>query len=169
MSRDEMLDIVDKDDKALFSVTKEECYARRLCKRVVNIAVIDPQTRKIALQTRGANLSWQPGFYCISVCGHVRAKETWEAAARRELKEEMGIDAVVNFVDKIYFIDDTDHPFMLGIYTVEAPHHTLIANPDEVGEIMSLSKAEARTLLKRGEKLNNLLQPVLEKVLEKAA
>jgi ADP-ribose pyrophosphatase YjhB (NUDIX family) len=166
VSFDEMLDVVDENDIVLYQATKAECYKNRLRKRIVCIAVIDPITKNIALQTRGKDVSWEPGYYCVSACGHVGAGEEWDVAAQRELKEEMGIDAPLEYIDKIAFTDKTGHEFILGIYTTEYPHSELKADPREVDQIFSMTENEVNDLLARGEKLHNLLVPVITAVLK---
>lgn len=165
MSHDEILDVVDDNDNVLYQATKRECYQNILRKRIVNIAVIDPISKNIAIQTRGKDVPWQPGYYCLSACGHVVAGESWEQGAARELQEEMGIEAPLSFIDKINFTDESGHPFYLGVFTVEYPHAELKADPREVDQLFSMNKNEIRELISKGEKLNNLFLPVVNRIL----
>ncbi len=163
---DEMIDVVDEHDTVLESLPKEECYQRKLRPRIVNIAVIDPVTRNIAIQQRGLKISWQPGFYCVSACGHVGAGEAWADAAKRELFEEIGLDAPVTFMDKFPYTDESGKDFMLGVFTAEASHDILKADPFEVSSITSMTVSEIENLIGRDQRLHNLFKPVLKKVIE---
>jgi 8-oxo-dGTP pyrophosphatase MutT (NUDIX family) len=161
-----MIDIVDENDNVLGSIGKDDSYKQGLRRRIVNIAVIDPVTKKIAVQLRGDNVSWQPGHYCISACGHVSAGEDWEPGAARELSEELNVTASLKFIDKFPFTDEFGQDFILGVYAASVPHDTLRGHTHEVGKILSLDKSEIQVLISKGDKLHNLFVSVIEKLLE---
>jgi isopentenyl-diphosphate delta-isomerase type 1 len=48
---------------------------------------------EILLQKRALTVDSYPGFYSISVLGHVNAGESSSAAVRREVQEELGLDS----------------------------------------------------------------------------
>lgn len=48
---------------------------------------------EVLLQRRALTVDHYPGFFSISVLGHIRAGEFSSAAVRREVKEELGVDA----------------------------------------------------------------------------
>lgn len=60
--------------------------------RAVHIYVFD-SAQNIYLQKRSLTKSIQPGKWDTSVGGHVDAGETFEQAAYREMKEELGLQA----------------------------------------------------------------------------
>jgi isopentenyl-diphosphate delta-isomerase len=47
---------------------------------------------EVYLQKRASNLLFYPGRWSASVTGHVSSGETYLQAAKREVKEELGID-----------------------------------------------------------------------------
>lgn len=59
---------------------------------------------EILLQQRGAGVDHAPHVYSISVVGHVAAGEASAWAVRRELKEELGIDAALLDALRIHFL-----------------------------------------------------------------
>lgn len=165
-NRDEMIDIVDENDNVLGAATKDYVYKNNLRKRVANIVVIDPVTKKIALQKRGLNVSWQPDHYAVSACGHVGTGESWETGAARELKEEMGIETDLHFIGKMSFTCAWGKPFILGNFIAYVSHDALRPDPREVYQVLSLEPSEVRGILNRGEKLQNIFAPVISQVLE---
>ena len=89
----EMIDVVNEENKIITSVPITDIYKKKLSHRIVHVLVINPETYDIYLQVRSEDKSFLPGYYCTSAGGHVQAGESYIEAARRELKEELGIEA----------------------------------------------------------------------------
>lgn len=60
--------------------------------RAVAVLVIR-STGEFVLQQRSRHDLWQPGLWTLSCTGHVKKGETYDAAAVRELEEEVGVKA----------------------------------------------------------------------------
>lgn len=88
----ELIEIVDGRDRPLAAMDISEAHRQSLSHRAVLILVYDPN-RKIYLQRRGLNKAIYPGRWDVSASGHVKAGESREDAAIRELYEEIGITA----------------------------------------------------------------------------
>lgn len=90
-------------------------------------------TTQIMLQKRGPAKK-RPGWYHISVGGHIHVGETALQAAVREVKEEVDLD--IN-PEKLYFLQTTR---MLG----RAPHDMVNVYVYELGgdEVLTLSEGE---------------------------
>ncbi|MDG6988216.1 MAG: NUDIX domain-containing protein [Nitrososphaerota archaeon] len=99
MGGSEPVDRVDENDSIVGSSTVGECVERGLIHRAVAVVVERPGG-KILLQRRSTRDNWQPGMWTLSCTGHVRKGETYEAAANRELMEELGITAELAFLKK---------------------------------------------------------------------
>jgi len=162
---DEKLDVVDAEDNVLQTLTKKDAYEGGHRVRIVSIAVVDPETGKIAVVRRGRTLSWQPLHYAISACGHVGAGETWEKAAQREMMEELGVAAPLRFIGKAAFDDTLGQRFMLGNFVAEVAHDALKPSAREVDDLFWMTPEEFRALLEKGGKIHNVLPPVAECVL----
>ena len=102
---EELVDIVDDDDIVIATVTRSEMRSRRLQHRSVGIAVISTDGRLLIHRRSLAKDIW-PGWWDIAAGGVVAAGETYEAAARRELEEELGIEGDVEYLGQSRYVDD---------------------------------------------------------------
>lgn len=92
MTGDELVDLVDDQDKVVGSASVRRCLREGLLHRAVATLVVRT-SGKFVLQQRSKLDRWNPGLWTISSTGHVKRGETYEAAARRELREELGVEA----------------------------------------------------------------------------
>lgn len=88
----ELLDVVDEDDNIIAVKTRGEIHARGLMHRAVHILVFNSQG-ELFLQKRSMIKDEQPGKWDSSAAGHVDSGEDYLDCARREIGEELGIDA----------------------------------------------------------------------------
>jgi 8-oxo-dGTP pyrophosphatase MutT (NUDIX family) len=89
---DELVDIVDDADRVVATVPRWRMRAERLRHRAVFVAVASSDGR-VLVQRRSDDKDLWPGRWDIGAGGVVAAGEGYDAAARRELYEEVGIDA----------------------------------------------------------------------------
>ena len=99
MSGGELVDIVDNRDLVTTVGTIGECLEKGLLHRAVAVLVIR-SSGMFLLQRRSKSDRWHPGLWTISSTGHVKEAESYEAAAQRELKEELGIESKLEMVGK---------------------------------------------------------------------
>lgn len=92
--RTELVDLVDADDRDTGTATLEQCLRDGLLHRAVAVLVFRKDGR-LVLQQRALNDLWHPGRWTLSCTGHVKAGESYAAAARRELAEELGLRAIL--------------------------------------------------------------------------
>ena len=91
---DELVDLVDEDDRVVQVVTRAEMRARGAAARHRACYVAVLTTRDELVVHRRAD--WKevyPGYWDIAFGGVLAAGEPWDDAARRELAEEAGVDA----------------------------------------------------------------------------
>lgn len=86
----EILPIVDEHDRVIGQATRREIHERNLIHRAVHVVLLDHAGR-VCLQRRSQLKDRYPGWWDISVGGHVGVGESYADAARREMAEEMGI------------------------------------------------------------------------------
>ena len=102
---DTLIDIVDADDRVVDVVTRREVRARNLRHRSVGIAVFARDGRVLIHRRADTKDVW-PGRWDLAVGGVVDSGESWEAAAARELAEEVGSSAAVAEIGRGTYEDD---------------------------------------------------------------
>lgn len=94
MGSEEVFDLVNEQGEVVGSATRGEVHGNpALLHRSVHVIVLHPGKRAIYLQKRAGDKDIQPGRWDTSVGGHVDSGENVTEAARREMREELGIGA----------------------------------------------------------------------------
>ena len=99
MQEEDLLEIVDERDRVVGVAPRRLCHGDpSLVHRVAHVLVVNSRG-EILLQKRSPHKDIQPGKWDTSVGGHLDPGEGYEEAARRELREELGIaDAELTFL-----------------------------------------------------------------------
>ncbi|MEW5772679.1 MAG: NUDIX domain-containing protein [Thermodesulfobacteriota bacterium] len=127
----ELVDVVDEADRPIGVLPLAEVHRQGLYHRSVRVAVFDHAGR-VYLQKRSKAKELYPGRLDLSATGHVRAGESREAAALRELQEELGIAAErLRHVADVAGSPDTNFEF-ITLYTAGRLDALPRPNPDEV-------------------------------------
>ena len=99
MTRDtseEQLILVDERNRATGSAGKTAIHRAGLLHRAFSIFVVDARGR-IVVQQRSPDKYHSGGLWANSCCGHPRCGERTIAAARRRLREELGVTSALSF------------------------------------------------------------------------
>ncbi|HAN37042.1 MAG TPA: NUDIX hydrolase [Acidimicrobiaceae bacterium] len=143
----EMVDIVDHCDRVVATVSRAEMRAHRLQHRAVSIAVVGTDGRFLVHRRADHKDLW-PGMWDLAAGGVVAAGETYEAAARRELAEELGVQcAVFEYLGEGRFADESVALIGRGYLVV---HDGPFAFTDgEIAEVRWVTRAELGALMTR--------------------
>jgi isopentenyl-diphosphate delta-isomerase len=99
----EQLVLVDEDDEVVGHETKEKCHhGMGKVHRAFSILILTTDGRML-LQKRSPLKSLWPQVWSNSVCSHPRKGEKVEEAARRRLREELGIDIPIHYLYKFKY------------------------------------------------------------------
>ncbi|PIT89294.1 MAG: hypothetical protein COU27_01110 [Candidatus Levybacteria bacterium CG10_big_fil_rev_8_21_14_0_10_36_7] len=88
----ELLEIFDGKGKKLGVASRKASHKLHLIDKVAHVFVFNSKG-ELFLQKRAMNKDVFPGYYAPSASGHFELNETPLQAAKRETKEEMGINA----------------------------------------------------------------------------
>lgn len=90
---DELVDVIDEAGRTIGTVTRREMRARRLPHRCTYVLVFN-RRGELLLHLRTADKDVYPSHWDVAVGGVVAAGESFDAGARREVAEELGIEAL---------------------------------------------------------------------------
>lgn len=110
----EPVEHVDSDGAVIEVVTRAEMRARTLRHRAVFIALIHSDGRLLVHQRSPDKDLW-PSRWDLAAGGVVAVGEAWEAAAQRELAEELGVHATVEALGGGSY-DDADASVVSRVY-----------------------------------------------------
>ena len=107
----ESFPVVDKNDRIQRYARRSEVHGNNLRHRAVHILIFNP-TGDVYLQQRSRRKDRHALKWDSSAAGHVTAGETYDETARRELKEELGVDVPLEKICKIAASPGTDYEFI---------------------------------------------------------
>jgi isopentenyldiphosphate isomerase len=106
VSGEELVEQIDADGRVIGVVTRARMRAENLRHRSVGIVVVNSR-REVLIHRRAEDKDVWPGQWDIAAGGVVGAGESWEAAAAREIAEELGIvGAELTFVKEAPFANE---------------------------------------------------------------
>lgn len=93
---EELVDVVDEENRVIGIVTRREMRARNLLHRCTYVFVLDPDGR-VYVHRRTETKDVYPGYFDVCAGGVNAAGEDYDGCARRELGEELAIAAEPEF------------------------------------------------------------------------
>jgi len=157
----EMMDVVNEKDEVVGVVSKKEIYEKSLPHRIVHVFVFNKKG-ELALQLQGREKKYCPLHWMCTAGGHVQAGETYEQAAVREFKEEVGAEVPITFLGKDLFIGPKGIRKTLASFmaSYEGPFSP---NPHEVEKVEFFTFDRIKEMIKGGEKFHPELLFLLRK------
>jgi 16S rRNA (adenine1518-N6/adenine1519-N6)-dimethyltransferase len=111
LTTSERFPIVDKKDRILGSASRSQVHGNNLLHRAVHILIFN-EGGEVYLQQRSRWKDRHPLKWDSSAAGHVAAAESYDATARRELKEELGVSVPLRKISKLPATRCTDYEFI---------------------------------------------------------
>ncbi len=93
----ELFDVCDADDRVIGQAPRGEVHARGLMHRAVHIFVFNSRGQFL-VHHRSAHKDEYPRRITSSCSGHLNAGEDYDTAAGRELQEELGLTAPLEYI-----------------------------------------------------------------------
>lgn len=88
---DELFFVVDKHDQPLAPLPRRLVHGHGVWHRVAHVWLVNSK-REVLCQQRSKDKELHPGYWEAFFGGHIGPGESYEAAAQRELEEELGIE-----------------------------------------------------------------------------
>ena len=136
-SGDDVVVLVDPGDAVVGVAPKIEAHREGRLHRAVSVVLFDDQGRML-LQRRADEKYHSGGLWSNTCCGHPRPGESVEDAARRRLRDELGIeDCEVRRVDQFVYFADLEGGLVeheLDHVVVGSWNGTVEPDPREVSE-----------------------------------
>jgi isopentenyldiphosphate isomerase len=142
---DEEIDVVDDDDEVVGRASRPEVRRRRLRHRAVYVLVFN-RAGQLFVHQRTAGKDLYPSYYDVAIGGVVGAGETYDAAAQREVAEEIGVlDADLRCIMPFRFEDDANQ--VNGMVYSCSHEGAMTPQPEEIvsGEWLDLDEVLERT------------------------
>jgi isopentenyl-diphosphate delta-isomerase type 1 len=97
-NQNEVFDVVNEQDQVVGKATRGEVHKNKnLIHRSVGVLVFNSKG-ELLLQKRSETKDTDPGKWTISCSGHVNSGDTYENTAKRELREELGVQAPLIYI-----------------------------------------------------------------------
>lgn len=140
---EEIFDIVDKNDVVTGKAKRSEVHGNpELIHRVIHILLFNSKG-ELFLQKRAMNKDIQPGKWDTSVGGHLDSGETYEDAALREMKEELGIETDnLTFIHKYLHSNSIESEYVSTYLSIYDGSVTIEESEIEEGRFFPLDEIE---------------------------
>jgi 8-oxo-dGTP pyrophosphatase MutT (NUDIX family) len=158
----EFIDVVDEHNQVIGQITKSELYEKKPNHRIVHVLIYNDRD-EMALQLRSASVVFCPNHWVTTVGGHVQAGETAEAAAKREMMEEIGVDLPLAHLFDAEYRPPT-LPGMIKFLTIYRATYNGPFRPDsnDVARVDFFALPAIMRMMARGEKFHPELQFLLD-------
>ncbi|MBI2579978.1 MAG: NUDIX domain-containing protein [Candidatus Aenigmarchaeota archaeon] len=142
---EEYFDVVDENDNVIGKASRKECHSNpKLIHRGVFVLILNSKGQ-LLLQKRSMKKDLSPGKWTCSASGHNDMGESYEDAAMRETREELGIETGLEFMFLVKFRHETESEndrIFIGVH--DGPFHP---NRDELDEVKFFDMEEVRKMV----------------------
>ncbi|MBX6424025.1 NUDIX domain-containing protein [Thermosulfurimonas sp. F29] len=108
----EMLEVVDHQGNTMGLLPRGQIHEQKLFHKAVHVMIFNPKG-ELYLQKRSRLKDENPGKWDSSASGHVSPGEPYPVAARRELKEELGLLCGLKEIGRLEASPETGYEFVV--------------------------------------------------------
>lgn len=141
---EEIFDVCDFNDQVIGQAPRSVVHRDKLLHRAVHVFVLNSRN-ELLVQVRSATKDEFPHCYTSSASGHLSTGEGYQESAVRELEEEIGIAAPLEFLAKFTASEDFawEHTVLYKARSDAVPR----PDPVEVAEILTFTIPDLLTHL----------------------
>ena len=160
---EECLNVVNENDEIVDTAKREDCHKSNLIHRAVAIFIFNDQG-KILLQKRSKFKDLYKGYWACSVSGHLDIDESYEHAAKRELKEELGVELALkqSFFIKVRQETDSENVRLF----LDKNNGLFDFKKEEIEKVGFFSINEIKEMIKRDERFTKCFLELFSVYLE---
>lgn len=152
--------MIDDNDEVVDRVSIDDIYKKNLSHRIVHVLIFNKKG-DMALQLRSHKKKFCPNHWSTGVGGHVQSGEDYDQAARREFREELGVETKLVFISKDWY-ETGDLKKLITTFRAVYEGEFKI-NLDEVQKIEYFSLETVRNMIGKGDKFHPELKFLLSK------
>lgn len=163
MSTQEQIWHVDENDNPIGAIGRDDSRKIGARYRIVRVSVEDDEG-SVLLQKRLDTKKTYPGAWDTSAGGNITYGESYDDAAKRELREEVGIDGV-DLEEVAYFYGEAVDPSgqklnrFTKLYRAIVPKTTQVTpQPEEVAELTWVTRDKLASIIAEGSITDGLKQ-----------
>lgn len=138
MAADELVDVIDAAGNTVAVVTRREMRAKRLPHRCTYVLVFNT-AGELFIHLRTASKDVYPSHWDTCIGGVLLAGESFEQGVRREIKEELGIEAVAEPLFPVNYVDASTFAHGMAYRLVHDGPFVLQAEEIVCGEFVSMA------------------------------
>ncbi|MFA6198323.1 MAG: NUDIX domain-containing protein [Patescibacteria group bacterium] len=160
----EFIDVVNERNQVIGQIAKSELYEKKPHHRIVHVLLYNDRG-EMALQLRSSTVSFCPNHWVTTVGGHVQAGETTEAAAKREMMEEIGVDLPLEHVFDAEYLPPT-LPGVIKFLTIFKATYNgpFTPDPNDVAKVEYFPMSEIYKMPDRGAQFHPELSFLISKL-----
>lgn len=154
---DEIIDVLDENtgEKTGQTISKDEAHQKGIWHGAIHILVINKDKTKTLLQKRCKEKKLYPNTWDVSVGGHIGSGEDTLTSAKRELEEELGLNANDYNLELVEIVKEQLNNN--GIISNEFMHTFVIYSDIELLDIKVQKEEVSDVKWVTKEELNNLI------------
>ncbi|HLD31754.1 MAG TPA: NUDIX domain-containing protein [Patescibacteria group bacterium] len=155
--------IVNEKDEVVGAVTEKELYEKKYPHRIVHVLLFNSKG-EIMLQMRSQTKSYAPAHWVTSAGGRVDEGETYEEAAYREMREEIGLTTELKKLYQDYYErKGSGLKIFMTIFSAQYQGEQLALQESEVERVEFFGVEEIKKMIRNGEKITDELRFIFEK------